>query len=105
MKRLLLPETEENEVRAALYTGLSYLVGVAFPVSPYFIASSSMTALALSVVLAGTVLGAVASIIALLSGISVKKKVLEMVATGLGAAFLSYLFGRLMEVLFHVSAL
>ncbi|WP_456368147.1 VIT1/CCC1 transporter family protein [Thermococcus sp.] len=105
VKRLLLPETEENEVRAALYTGLSYLVGVAFPVSPYFIASSSMTALALSVVLAGTVLGAVASIIALLSGISVKKKVLEMVATGLGAAFLSYLFGRLMEAVFHVSAL
>ncbi|WP_457741873.1 VIT1/CCC1 transporter family protein [Thermococcus sp.] len=105
VKRLLLQETEENEVRAALYTGLSYLLGVVFPVAPYFLASSSMTALAFSVFLAGTALAVVAGVISLLSGISVKKKVAEMVATGLGAAFLSYLFGRLMEALFHVSAL
>lgn len=104
VKRLLLPETEENEVKAALYTGLSYLLGIAFSVSPYFMASSSMTALALSVVLTGMVLGVVASIIAPLSSISVKKA-LEMVATGLGAVFLSYLFGRLMEAVFHVSTL
>jgi len=103
--RLLIPETEENELRSALYTGLAYLLGVAFPVTPYFLASSSLTALPLSVLFAGTALAVVASLISLLSGISIRKKVVEMVATGLGAAFLSYLFGRLMEALFHVSAL
>lgn len=105
VKRLLLPETEENEVRASLYTGLSYLLGVVFPVTPYFLASNSLTALAFSVLLAGSALAIVATLISLLSGISVRKKVAEMVATGLGAAFLSYLFGRLMEAVFHVSAL
>ena len=105
VKRLLLPETEENEVRAALYTGLSYLLGVVFPVTPYFFASSSTTALIFSVLLAGLALSVVAGVVSLLSGISIRKKVAEMVATGLGAAFLSYLFGRLMEAVFHVSAL
>ena len=103
--RLLIPETDENELRSALYTGLAYLLGVAFPVTPYFLASSSLTALPLSVLFAGTALAVVASLISLLSGISIRKKVVEMVATGLGAAFLSYLFGRAMEAVFHVSAL
>ena len=103
--QLLLPEAEENEVRAALYTGLSYLAGVAFPVTPYFIASSSLTALPFSIFLAGSALAIVATLISLLSGISIRKKVFEMVTTGLGAAFLSYLFGRLMEAFFNVSAL
>ncbi len=103
--RLLIPETEENELRSALYTGFAYLLGVAFPVTPYFFASSSLTALPLSVLFAGTALAVVASLISLLSGISIRKKVVEMVATGLGAAFLSYLFGRAMEAIFHVSAL
>ncbi len=103
--KLLVQEEDENEVRAALYTGISYLIGVAFPVTPYFFASSSLIALPFSVLLAGTALGVVATFISVLSGISIKKKVTEMVTTGLGAAFVSYLFGRLMEALFHVSTL
>ena len=103
--RLLVQEEDENEVRAALYTGISYLIGVAFPVTPYFLASSSMVALPFSVLLAGTALAVVATFISILSGISIKKKVVEMVTTGLGAAFVSYLFGHLMEALFNVSAL
>ena len=103
--KLLIPETEENEFRSALYTGLAYLLGVTFPVTPYFLASSSLVALPFSIFLAGSALAIVATLISLLSGISISKKVGEMVSTGLGAAFLSYIFGRLMEAVFHVSAL
>jgi len=105
MMGLLLPEAEENENRAALYTGLAYLLGVAFPVAPYFFTSNSLVALPISVLLAGSALAIVATLISLLSGISIKKKVAEMVTTGLGAAFLSYMFGKLMESVFHISAL
>ncbi|WP_297487219.1 VIT1/CCC1 transporter family protein [Thermococcus sp.] len=103
--RLLASEGGENELRSAVYTGLAYLLGVSFPVTPYFLASSSLLALPVSIALAGTVLGLVAVAVSVLSGISIRAKVLEMVSTGLGAAFVSYLFGRLMEALFHVSAL
>ncbi|ASJ03013.1 rubrerythrin family protein [Thermococcus profundus] len=105
MKLLVGEEEGENEVRSALYTGLAYIFGVSFPVLPYFLASSSLAALPFSVLLAGTALAIVATLISVLSGISIRTKVLEMVTTGLGAAFLSYLFGRLMENLFHISAL
>ena len=101
----LIEEVSENEVRAAFYTGIAYLMGVAFPVLPYFLAKSSIIALPFSVLLAATALGVVGSVISLISGISVRRKVTEMVATGIGAAFLSYLFGRLMEAIFHISAL
>ncbi|WP_048165919.1 VIT1/CCC1 transporter family protein [Palaeococcus pacificus] len=103
--KLLIHEEDENEIRAALYTGLAYLMGVAFPVLPYFIATSSLRALPFSVLLAGTALAVVATMISILSGISIRKKVFEMVSTGLGAAFVSYLFGRLMEAIFNISAI
>ncbi len=105
MKLLVGEGKGENEIRSAVYTGLAYLLGVLFPVLPYFLASNSLVALPLSIVLAGTALAVVATVIALLSGISLKTKIAEMVSTGLGAAFLSYLFGRLMESLFHISTL
>ncbi|WP_010477704.1 VIT1/CCC1 transporter family protein [Thermococcus zilligii] len=102
---LLTQEGNEDEVRSALYTGLAYLLGVIFPVLPYFLAPTSTVALPFSILLAGTVLAIVATLVSILSGISMKSKIMEMVTTGLGAAFLSYLFGRLMESVFHVSAL
>ncbi|WP_048147753.1 VIT1/CCC1 transporter family protein [Palaeococcus ferrophilus] len=105
LKLLTGEDGNENEVRSAVYTGLAYILGVAFPVLPYFLASSSLVALPFSILLAGTALAIVATLISVLSGISIRTKVVEMVTTGLGAAFLSYLFGRLMEGLFHISAL
>lgn len=105
MRLLIGGERQENEVRSALYTGLAYILGVSFPVLPYFLFSSSLVALPFSVALAGAALAGVAILISVLSGISIRTKVTEMVATGLGAAFLSYLFGRLMEGVFHISAL
>nr|WP_206205769.1 VIT1/CCC1 transporter family protein [Thermococcus sp. Bubb.Bath] len=103
--KLVIPEGGENEVRSALYTGLAYLLGVAFPVLPYFLASSSIVALPFSILFAGAALAIVATLVSILSGISIRTKIVEMVTTGLGAAFMSYLFGRLMESVFHISAL
>jgi len=95
--KLLVHETKENEVKAAIYTGIAYLIGVFFPVIPYFIAKSSITALFFSVLLAGMALATVASIVSTISGLSLKRKVSEMVVFGLGAAFISYLFGTFMS--------
>jgi VIT1/CCC1 family predicted Fe2+/Mn2+ transporter len=96
----ILPQEDVNEVRAALYTGIAYIIGVFFPVTPYFFAPNSYIALPISVFLAGTMLAIVSSIISVMSGISIKKKVAEMVVLGLGAAALSYAFGYLINYLF-----
>ncbi len=93
-------DKEENEVRSALFTGLSYLLGVVFPVSPYFILDDSLKALALSLLLAFLVLSFVASFIAIASGISLRKKVLEMVLSAGFAALASFLIGSAVKKFF-----
>ena len=102
LSRLLLQDVTENEWRSAMFTGVAYLFGVLFPVLPYFIADSSSAALVGSVFFAGLALAVVGGFVALLSGISLRTKILEMVITGLGAAGLAWLFGMLMQSLFGI---
>lgn len=98
---LVLPQSQgDNEIRSGLFTGVAYLVGIFFPVLPYFFAPSSLHALPLSIILAGLSLTLVATVIAMLSGISMKQKITEMVVLGFAAAGLSYGFGMLMRSLF-----
>ncbi len=95
-------EVEENEIRSALFTGLSYLIGVVFPVSPFFLVNNSAVALSFSLLLALLVLVFVGSFVALASGISVKKKVLEMLLTASFAAGASYGVGSFVKALLGV---
>ena len=99
----IIPKEDINEGRSALYTGLAYILGVFFPVIPYFFAPTSYIALPFSVLLAGLALAIVSAIISVMSGISIKRKVAEMVVLGLGAAGLSYMFGYIISVFFGAS--
>lgn len=101
---LLIDENDENEIRSAAFTGLAYVAGVAFPVLPYFLLPSSISALILSAVLAGIALAAVATIVSISAGnANIKGKIIEMVISGLGAAGVSYIFGLIVQGYFGVS--
>ncbi len=101
LTNLILPDNGgDSEFRSALFTGGAYLIGVAFPVLPYFLAPSALLALPFSILFAGLSLTLVASLVAMLSGIPIKQKVFEMVASGFMAAGLSYGFGSLMRSMF-----
>ena len=102
VSQLLVGEIEENELRASLFTGFAYLFAVAFPVIPYFFASSSLTALVFSVVLAGSALAIVATVISALSGIAIRRKIGEMVILGFAAAGVAYIFGKLVQSIFGI---
>lgn len=90
---LLLPEPRENELRSGLYTGLAYLLGVAFPVLPYFFAPNAWIALAVSMLLAAAALSATGLVVSVLSGIALKRKVFELLTAGLTAAAITYAIG------------
>ncbi len=101
---LLTEKTSTNEIRSAIFTGVAYLIGLLFPVLPYFFVRNSFVALVLSVLFAGIALATVASIITLTAGSNAfRRKIREMVITGIGAAALSYGFGRLIQAVFRVS--
>jgi vacuolar iron transporter family protein len=102
---LLTEHTSVNEIRSALFTGTAYIIGLLFPVLPYFFARNSFTALILSVLFAGLALAMVASIITLTAGSNAfRRKIREMVITGLGAAAASYAFGRVVQAVFGIHA-
>lgn len=93
---------DENELISGLFTGFAYVIGVVFPVSPYFIFENSFVALGFSVLFAGIALAVSGGVIALLSGISLQRKISEMVIAGFIAAALSYGFGHLLQGAFGV---
>jgi len=101
--RLLVNEAQEEELSSALYTGFAYLIGVFFPVVPYFFSSSSLMALPFSIALAGTVLAIMATVVSVISGMPIKKKIMEMVTTGLGAAGLTYALGYVIQKTFGLA--
>lgn len=103
LANLVLPgHATDNEMRSGLFTGSAYVIGVIFPVLPYFIAPSSFIALPLAIVFAGLSLSIVAIIVAMLSGISMRRKIFEMVVSGFAAAGIAYTFGSLMRSVFGI---
>ena len=90
-------------MRFASYTGLAYIIEVFFPVVPSFFSASSIITLPFSIALAGTVLALVAILTSIVSGILIKKKIVEMISMGLGAARLSYLFGYIIQSFFGLA--
>ena len=75
---------------------------VLFPILPYGFAPSSFLALPFSILFAGAMLALMATVVAMLSGISWRQKSAEMVVSGFAAAGLSYGFGLLMRSLFGI---
>ncbi|MCD6323734.1 MAG: VIT1/CCC1 transporter family protein [Desulfurococcales archaeon] len=89
----LREETLENPRVAGLYTGLFYILGAFIPLLPYFLRIPIAYALATSFVLAGLMLSVSGSLVALSAGLSMKKKAMELVLSGLGSAAITYLIG------------
>lgn len=95
-------EVKEDPGKAALYTGFFYLVGGIIPVLSFFFAGNSLIALTSSLVLASAALGIVGLFTAIVSGISIGRKVLEMIAIGLGASFITFVIGKLAGTIIEV---
>ena len=87
----------ENPLKAAYTTGLFYLIGTIIVVLPFFIINIPIKSLILSVIFASLTWIISGIIIALSSGISIKRKVLEMLLTGWGASIITYTLGNIIS--------
>jgi len=100
-----IEETLEDPLKAAYYTGFFYLLGTILIVFPFFLGLNSTYALLTSsgaAIIAWTISG---FIVALTSGLSATRKILEMLITGLGAATITYTIGSLISSLLGISML
>ncbi len=98
----LREEALENPVKAGLYTGLFYLLGAMVPLLPYFMGLPIRVATPLSFLFAAAMISGTGFIIAVSAELSIKKKMAELTIAGLGAAVLTFLFGRVASALLGI---
>lgn len=95
--------TDTNPITAAIYTGLSYIITVAFLVFPYFIQSDPYVALGAMLLTTVAIIALYTYYISVAKNISFKKRFLEMGAISLGVAVLSFGIGLVVKHYFGIS--
>jgi len=89
--------------KTGLYTGLFYIAGAIIPLIPYYLKLHVQYALPLSFTAAALLLATMDFIVATVAEISIKRKMLEMILTGLGSAALTFLIGKSASLIFGIS--
>lgn len=92
----------KDPFKAAIYTGVAYIVTVIFLIFPYFIMANVYGALLFMLVNVVVVIFIFTFYISVTKGISFKKRFLEMAGISLGIAALSFVIGYLIRSQFGV---
>ena len=97
-------ETNENinPITASIYTGVSYLLTVAFLVSPYLIQDNPYIALALMLIVTVLIIAGYTYYISVAKAVSFKSRFTQMAAISLGVAAISFGVGLLIKHVFGV---
>jgi VIT1/CCC1 family predicted Fe2+/Mn2+ transporter len=94
---------EVNPLKAAMYTGIAYIITVLFLVAPYLVFSSYYLALAVTILNAIIVILVFTFYISVTRDLDFRARFLEMAGLSLGVAALSFLLGILVRVLLGVN--
>ncbi len=86
-------EGEKNPIRAAIYTGMAYIITVLLLVAPYFTMESPFTAMALMLGMGILIIGAFSFFVSVVKEQPMSRMFLEMVIMSLGVAAISFLVG------------
>ena len=92
----------KSPLRAAIYTGIAYIVTVGLLVFPYFVLGNVYTALGLSLLDGLLVVGTFTFFMAVVRGLPYRRTLFEMATIGLGVATISFLIGWLLRTLLGV---
>ena len=89
----LSEDSVENPIRAARTAGVYYFIGSLAPIAPFLAMIGGRLGIALAILFSLAMLSFASAIIAMLSGVGVKRKVFEMDAVALAAAFATFVIG------------
>ena len=90
-------ETEKNPVRAAIYTGIAYIVTVALLILPYLLMNNEYGALAITLGTSVLIIAIFNFYISVAKGEKFGKRFFEMAGLSLGVAALSFFIGYLIR--------
>jgi len=95
-------ETDKNPVRAAIYTGIAYVVTVALLILPFLLLHNAYIALAISVTTSVAIIALFNFYISVAKDVPFGKRFFEMAGLSLSVAAFSFLVGYLLSNVFGV---
>lgn len=97
-------DPDKRPVKAAVYTGIAYLITVALLVAPFILLGNVITALCVMLLLALTIIGVFNYYYAVARGESFRKRFGEMAALSFSVAAISFLIGYLLKLFTGIEA-
>lgn len=97
-------DPNKRPVKAAVYTGIAYLITVALLVAPFIVLGNVITALCVMLLLALTIIGVFNYYYAVARGESFRKRFGEMAALSFSVAAISFLIGYLLKLFTGIEA-
>ncbi len=91
-----------NPIKAAVYTGIAYIMTVTILILPYILFKNLLVSLGLMLVSAVIIIFAFTFYISVAKGLDFRKRFLEMVSISLGVAGLSFLIGLGVRALLNI---
>ncbi len=91
-----------NPLQEAAYTGVYYFFGSLVAVFPFMLGLKGVAGIVLSILSVSIVLTIVSTVVAVTSGTSVKKRVMEMLMISLGAVACTIILGTIARIYFGV---
>jgi len=88
--------------KAAIYTGVAYLITVLFLISPYLILKNPYISLVITILIAVMIIFVFNLYISKVKKVSFKSRFLEMLGISLGIAALTFVVGYLIRILFGI---
>ncbi|MCX8095533.1 MAG: VIT1/CCC1 transporter family protein [Caldisericia bacterium] len=95
-------EKDESAIKAALYTGFTYLITVIILIYPYLIFKNYLLSFYLTLLMALVIVYITSLFIAVVKEVSFKQRFFEMFLLSFGIAIISYLVGYSLRILFNV---
>lgn len=99
----LSEESVEDPISAAKSAGLYYFIGALAPIAPFVAQVGGRLGIALAIVFSVALLSIASAVIAMLSGVSIRRKVFEMDAVALAAAAATFAIGFVARTFLGIS--
>jgi VIT1/CCC1 family predicted Fe2+/Mn2+ transporter len=95
-------ENSEEAIKAAFYTGITYILTVIVLIYPYLIFKNYLISFLLTLIMAIVIVFVVSVFISIVKEVPLKKRFFEMFSLSFGVAILSYIMGYILRAIFKV---
>jgi VIT1/CCC1 family predicted Fe2+/Mn2+ transporter len=91
-------KTDKHPVRAAIYTGIAYIITVALLILPYLLLENYILCLAISLTTGVIIIAVFNYYISVAKGENFKRRFVEMAGLSLGVALFSFIIGYFIRI-------